>query len=79
MLITSSVVELKEDCFLQAESYLKGISGVEIRGVSKDMSKVLLIIETEDSDALEKICNEINEHPAVVTVLHHSFHFDDDE
>jgi len=76
MLITSSVIELKKGSFTQVESYINDISGVEIRGVSKNLSRALLIIETEDSEALERISEKLSEHPAIVTVLHHSFNFD---
>jgi len=78
MLITGSVVELKQNGFSQVESYIADIPGVEIRGVSKDMSRVLLIIETEDSGTLEKLSEELNKHPAILSLLHHSFYFDDE-
>ena len=79
MLITSSVIELKQGGFSQIKSYLGELPGVEVRGVSKDMSRVLLIIETTDTDTLEKISEKINKHPSVLSFLHHSFHFDESE
>ncbi len=79
MLITSSVIELKEGGFPQVECRLADIPGVELRGVSKDLRRLLLIIETEDSEALEKISDDLRKHPAVFSLLHHSFYFDEGE
>ena len=79
MLITSGVVELKRGEVVQAKEHLTGIPGVEARGVSDDMSRILLIIEAKDSDELEKISERIKDHPAVVSLMHHSFYFDEGE
>ena len=79
MLITSSVIELIDKDFTAVGKYLADFSGVEVRGISKDMSRMLLIIETEDSEILEKISEEIRKHHAIISLVHHSFYFDEGE
>ncbi|MDR0454434.1 MAG: chaperone NapD [Deferribacteraceae bacterium] len=79
MLITSSVIEVNDGGFAETERYLAGLPNVEVRGISEDKRRILLIIETEDGEVLEKISAEIGKCPGVFSLLHHSFHFDEDE
>ena len=79
MLITSAVIELNENGLPEIEKYLADMPGVELRGISEDKRKLLILIESEDSDGLEKISDELKKHPAVCSVLYHSFHFDAQE
>ena len=79
MLITSSLLELKEGEFEQAKRYLAELPCVEVRGVSDDKNRILLIIETEDGQVLEKISEEVRKHPSVISLLHTGFYFDEDE
>ena len=79
MLITASVIELNENGLPEMKKYMANMPGVELRGVSEDKRKLLILIESEDSDGLEKISDELKKHPAVFSVLYHSFHFDEQE
>jgi nitrate reductase NapD len=78
MIFSGSLITIKNDKLDNVKEFLKKYSQIDIYTISDDNTQIVVAIEEENDKTLEILCQQINDHPDIINIAHHYFHFEDE-
>ncbi len=78
MIFTGSLVNVLPGKLDEALEHLEKFRQVEVFTVSDDKTQIVVAIESESEDTLELLCKTITASPAIITISHHYFNFEEE-
>jgi nitrate reductase NapD len=78
MIFSGSVVYVNPENYVKAKEILKFSDNIEVFAVSEDKTQIIIAIEADSEEHLQKICADLRDFPEILEVAHHIFHFEDE-
>ena len=78
MIFSGSVVYVNPENLHKAKEILKFSDNIDVFAVGDDKTQIIIAIEADDEEHLQKICADLRGFPEILEVAHHIFHFEDE-
>jgi nitrate reductase NapD len=78
LIYSGSIVNISPENLEKAKEVLGQYEQIEVFAVSDDKQQIVVAIEVEDDTNLEDLCKEVKQHPEIIDIGHHVFHFEED-
>ncbi len=78
MIFSGSLITVKENKLSDVTEFLKNYPQVEIYTSSEDKQNIVVVIEAEDDEKLEELCETLCTNKDIIHIAHHYLHFEEE-